>query len=216
MDPDLRRIREHRVQYQTDGIDVGDLDPEPIEQWRRWHADAVELAVAEPNTMILSTVDLQGAPDARAVLVRGAGPHGLVFFTNYESAKSHQLTARPVAAATFAWVDLHRQVRVRGSVERVSDEESDDYFATRPRPTQIGAWASPQSEPLRDRDELLDRVRRYEQQFADRPVPRPPHWGGWRLVPDEWEFWQGRANRLHDRFRYQRDGAGWKVTRLAP
>ena len=104
MDPDLRRIREHRVQYQTDGIDVDDLDPEPIEQWRRWHADAVELAVAEPNTMILSTVDLQGAPDARAVLVRGAGPHGLVFFTNYESAKSHQLTARPVAAATFAWV----------------------------------------------------------------------------------------------------------------
>ena len=216
MDPDLRRIREHRVQYQTDGIDVGDLHPEPIEQWRRWHGDAVELGVAEPNTMILSTVDLHGAPDARAVLVRGAGPRGLVFFTNYESAKSHQLTARPVAAATFAWVDLHRQVRARGGVERVSDEESDDYFATRPRATQIGAWASPQSESLRDRDELLDRVRQFEQQFADGPVPRPPHWGGWRLVPDEWEFWQGRANRLHDRFRYQRDGTGWKVTRLAP
>lgn len=214
MDPDL--IRERRVQYQTAGIDIGDLDPDPAEQWRRWHADAAALGVAEPNAMVLSTVDVHGAPDARAVLVRGVDPNGLVFFTNYESAKSHHLSARPIAAATFTWLDLHRQVRVRGSVERVSDSESDEYFASRPRPSQIGAWASPQSEPLRDRSELVARVEEYERRFSGGEVPRPPHWGGWRLVPTEWEFWQGRANRLHDRMRYRHEGGAWRLVRLAP
>lgn len=209
-------IRDRRVQYETAGLERSDLSSDPIEQWHRWHDEALEAGVAEPNAMTLSSVDLQGAPDARILLVRGVDRFGLTFFTNYESAKSHQLTARPVAAATFGWLDLHRQVRVRGSIERVSDRESDEYFATRPRSSQIGAWASPQSEVIRDRHELLALVESTERRFADEPVPRPPHWGGWRLVPDEWEFWQGRPSRLHDRFRYRPDGDAWAIQRLAP
>ena len=211
-------LRDRRVQYETAGLDVSDLDTSPIVQWQRWYDQAAEAGVAEPNAMTVSTIADDGAPDARVVLVRAADERGFVFFTNYDSAKGRQIDDDPVAAATFAWLDLHRQVRVRGTVERISAEESDDYFASRPRDSQIGAWASPQSQPIADRAALTARVEEMTARFASGPVPRPAHWGGFRLRPVSIEFWQGRPNRLHDRFRYSRDGStgNWYVERLAP
>lgn len=211
-------LRDRRVQYETAGLDVSDLDTSPIVQWQRWYDQAAEAGVAEPNAMTVSTIADDGAPDARVVLVRAADERGFVFFTNYDSAKGRQIDDDPVAAATFAWLDLHRQVRVRGTVERVSAEESDDYFASRPRDSQIGAWASPQSQPIANRAALTARVEEMTARFASGPVPRPAHWGGFRLRPVSIEFWQGRPNRLHDRFRYSRDGStgNWYVERLAP
>jgi len=211
-------LRNRRVQYETSGLDVADVDADPVVQWSRWHQDAHAGGVVEPNAMTVSTIGLDGAPDARVVLVREADRRGLVFYTNYVSAKSRQLDALPVASAVFSWLDLHRQVRLRARVERVAAEESDAYFASRPRGSQLGAWASPQSEVIADRAELEALVVEFESKFADSPIPRPAQWGGWRLVPNEWEFWQGRPNRLHDRIRYRRlaDAAAWRIDRLAP
>jgi len=211
-------LRDRRVQYETAGLDTADLDASPVVQWQRWYDQAAEAEVAEPNAMTVSTIGDDGAPDARVVLVRAADERGFVFFTNYDSTKGRQIDDDPVAAGTFAWLDLHRQVRVRGTVERVGDRESDEYFASRPRDSQIGAWASPQSQPIADRQVLMARVEEATTRFEGLVVPRPPHWGGFRLRPVSVEFWQGRPNRLHDRFRYSRsDGpTGWTIERLAP
>lgn len=209
-------LRDRRVQYETAGLDVGDLSVDPMDMWSKWYEEAAAAGVAEPNAMTLSTVGADGVPDSRVVLARGADERGFVFYTNLESSKTTQLFARPGASAVFAWLDLHRQVRVRGLVQQVSGEESDGYFASRPRGSQIGAWASPQSRPLADRAELEHLVHEAEARFAGRDIPRPDHWGGFVLRPKVFEFWQGRPSRLHDRFRYEFVNDSWTVRRLAP
>jgi pyridoxamine 5'-phosphate oxidase len=209
-------LRDRRVQYETAGLDLADLAATPIQQWHRWYDDAVEAGVAEPNAMTVSSNDAEGQPDARVVLAREVNDEGIVFYTNYESAKGIQLAGAPFASAVFAWLDLHRQVRVRGEIEVVSSEESDAYFASRPRESQIGAWASAQSQVIAGREELEAAVVEMTQRFMGGDVPRPPHWGGLRIVPSTMEFWQGRPSRLHDRFRYAWAGTQWSISRLAP
>lgn len=206
-----------RVQYETAGLEPGDLADDPMEQLRRWYADAEAAGLPEPNAMVLATVDSAG-PDSRVVLARAIDADGVVFYTNHSSAKARQLAGAPSGAATFVWLDLHRQVRLRGTVARVADAMSDAYFASRPRESQIGAWASPQSEPIVDRAELDARVAEVTARFEGVDISRPPHWGGWRLAPTRVEFWQGRPNRLHDRLVYEAvsDGKGWRIVRLAP
>lgn len=209
-------LRDRRVQYETAGLDRADLQADPVDQFSQWYEDAVAAEVAEPNAFTLSTVDHLGIPNARVVLARGVDVRGITFFTNYTGTKSRELAAGACAAGTFAWLDLHRQVRVRGDVVRLSDAESDEYFASRPRESQLGAWASPQSEVIADRAVLDAHLADARSRFGEASIPRPAFWGGWMLTPTEWEFWQGRPSRLHDRFRYERVGESWVIARLAP
>jgi pyridoxamine 5'-phosphate oxidase len=191
------------------------LAADPFEQFAAWY----ERAAAEVplvDAICIATVDEHGLPDARMVLLKGHGADGFRFYTNRDSAKGGQLDANPVAAMVVYWRELDRQVRARGRVEPLSAPESDAYFETRPRDSQLGAWASPQSRPIESREELDDRVAELEAEYADRDVPRPPHWGGYVLIPNEIEFWQGQVGRLHDRFRYTPSGDGWTIERLAP
>jgi len=213
---DADQIRSRRIQYETAGLDLADIDADPVAQWHRWYDQAVEAGLVEPEAMTVATVDAEGRPDARIVLVRGVDERGLVFFTNYASAKGTQLEATPVASAVFGWLGLHRQVRVRGTVERLDAESSSEYFASRPRGSRIGAWASPQSSVIADRDELDRRVAEVEARFPGDDVPRPEFWGGWLIRPFEWEFWQGRPSRLHDRLRFSGRPGEWTIERLAP
>lgn len=209
-------IADRRVQYETAGLDIEDLLANPVDQLVLWYQQAEEAGAAEPNAMVLSTLDDSGHPDARVVLARGIDSNGITFYTNRDSAKGRQLAVDPRASATFAWLQLHRSVRVQGVVTVADDAVSDSYFASRPRESQIGAWASPQSEPIGSRLDLTELVDEYRERFDGIDVPRPPHWGGYVLSIDSIEFWQGRPSRLHDRFRYTLNGNVWRAERLAP
>jgi pyridoxamine 5'-phosphate oxidase len=189
--------------------------PDPLRQFDQWLTEAIAAQVPEPNAMTLATVGGNLRPSTRVVLVKGYDARGITWYTNYESRKGLELAGNPWAALQFHWVELERVVRIEGRVEKVSAEESDAYFASRPLDSRIGAWASPQSQVISGRSVLVANAAKYGAQFLLKP-PRPPHWGGYRLVPDEWQFWQGRKSRLHDRLRYRQVGAEWVRERLAP
>jgi pyridoxamine 5'-phosphate oxidase len=207
---DLRR------EYAARSLDAGDVDADPFTQFRRWFDEATGAGVPEPNAMTLATATREGLPSARVVLLKGLDARGFVFFTNYESRKGVELADNPRAALVFLWHEVERQVRVEGTVERVSAAESDAYFAVRPRASQLGAWASPQSRSVADRAALAASFAEVTARFGEAEPPRPAHWGGYRVIPTALEFWQGRRSRMHDRLVYERSGEGWRLTRLAP
>jgi pyridoxamine 5'-phosphate oxidase len=213
MDEALARMRQ---EYEARGLRRADLVADPLEQFTRWFDEACRAPMLEPNAMTLATVDATGQPAARTVLLKGIDRRGLTFYTNLDSRKARELAANPRAALLFWWPPHARQVRFEGAIERVADAEADAYFATRPRGSQIGAWASAQSSVITDRAALDAAEREIAERFAGGPVPRPPFWGGYRLVPERVEFWQGRTNRLHDRLCFTRRGKGWQIERLAP
>ena len=207
-----------RQEYRNAGLSEADAPAEPLALFQRWWVEALGAALAEPNAMVLATVAPDGHPAARSVLLKGFDERGFVFYTNRGSRKAAHLASAPVAALLFPWVDLQRQVEVEGTVEPVSDAEADAYFVTRPRDSQLGAWASRQSSVLGGRDELEQRAKEMASRYEGRAVPRPPFWGGYRVVPRRVEFWQGRPGRLHDRLCYQREHprSRWTMERLAP
>lgn len=213
-----RTLADMRREYTRDGLVETEAPMEPLQLFRDWFTQAQELEQPpiEANAMTLATVDEQGRPHCRVLLLKALDERGFTFFTNYESAKGQQLAARPYAAMTFFWPTLERQVRIEGTVEKVSAQESDAYFQVRPLGSRLGAWASPQSRVITGREALEALLENVQQRFSDQAPDCPPHWGGYRLVPERIEFWQGRASRLHDRLNYRLENTGWLRERLAP
>lgn len=204
-----------RQEYMRSGLSECDAGADPLRLFSTWLEDAVKAGLPLPNSMTLATVTTEGLPDARIVLLKGLEEGAFTFYTNYRSSKARQLEAQPAACLVFQWSQFERQVRIEGAVHKVSSAESDAYYASRPLGARLSAWASEQSTPVASRQVLESAMQDAKKRYADHP-PRPPHWGGYRVVPQRLEFWQGRADRLHDRLRYTREGTAWKIERLAP
>lgn len=210
------KIADIRRDYQLKALSEKDVMAEPIGQFSVWWDEAVESQIDEVNAMTLATANKDGRPSARIVLLKGFDEKGFVFFTNYQSAKGKEIMENPRATLLFFWKELERQVKIEGTISKISDAENDEYFNSRPEQSKIGAWTSPQSQPIESREWLENNWKKYAEEFNGKTVPRPPHWGGYIVVPDLMEFWQGRPGRLHDRIVYTKENGKWKIGRVAP